>query len=89
MTVYTAPNTYVYDSFDLLLAYGVGILSTILCAIVGLHAFIVNDASYQNTFSTFLRATKDEDFQAVREPHDSGADPLPSALKKIKFTFGE
>ena len=48
--------TYVYAKSDLLLAYGIIIFCTLVCAGVGFYAFFTNDASYQNMFST-SRAT--------------------------------
>lgn len=85
----TWPLTYVYEPRDLLLAYGLSLLCAACCTIMGLHAFWVNHASYQNLFSTFLRTTKnDTALSFVICDYDSGADPLPKELAKTRVSIG-
>ena len=79
--------TYVYAKSDLLLAYGISIFCTLVCAAVGFYAFFANDASYQNMFSTYLRATNDLDIRSHISPGDTGCDPLPEALAKTAVTL--
>jgi hypothetical protein len=76
------PVTYVYNKSDLFVTYGAGLLSALVCSIVGLWAFATNKSSYQNLFSTFLRATNDLEVRARITDGDSGADPLPKRLAK-------
>jgi hypothetical protein len=64
-------------------------LCTLVCAIIGLHAFFANHASYQNIFSTFLRATNDLDIRSRIRPGDTGCDPLPEDLKQSEVSFSE
>lgn len=85
--VNTWPVTYVYSKADLLLAYGTSIACAIVCCLVGLHAFAINNASYQNLFSTYLRATNDIDIRSHIRPQDVGADPLPKSLGKAVVTL--
>jgi hypothetical protein len=80
ITVNNWKVTYVYTKSDLLLAYGISILCTFICALVGFYAFFVNDGSYQNIFSTFLRATNDIEIRSHIVSGDTGSDPLPNAL---------
>jgi hypothetical protein len=80
VTVETWPVTYVYDRFGLLLAYGLSFLAVCICAVIGLHAFVVNRGSYQNLFSTFLRVTNSPQMRALIQSEDNGADPLPKHL---------
>lgn len=87
VTVNSWPVTYVYAQSELLLAYGISVLCTLGCSSVGLHAFFVNDASYQNIFSTFLRATNDLDVRSQISENDKGSDPLPKALAKATVTL--
>jgi hypothetical protein len=81
ITVNNWKVAYVYTRSDLLLPYGISILCTIVCALVGFYAFSVNDGSYQNIFSTFFRATNDIEIRSHIVSEDSGSDPLPKALE--------
>jgi hypothetical protein len=78
------PITYVYSPRDLFLAYGLSLLAAVLCTIVGFSAFLVNDASYQNAFSTYLRAASTSELRSHIDPTDTGADPLPKKLARVK-----
>jgi hypothetical protein len=80
----TWPITYVYDRKDVFLAYGVSLLATLACALVGLRAFGINNGSYQNLFSTYLRATSEAGLASYIEEMDSGDDPLPKPLSEAK-----
>jgi hypothetical protein len=79
--------TYVYTESGLLIAYGISLMCTIICAMVGFYAFFVNDASYQNVFSTFLRATNDLEIRSNISSGDTGSDPLPKDLAKTAVTL--
>lgn len=82
------PVTYVYTASGLILAYGVAFLCTLGCSAVGIYAFYVNNASYQNLFSTYIRATVDSAISSQTQPGDDGADPLPKALANFYVAFG-
>lgn len=60
---------------DLLITYGVAFLCGLGCSAVGLYAFFVNDESYQNLFSTYVRATNASDLRLHADGGDKGADP--------------
>jgi len=79
ITITTYPNTYIYASRDLFLAYGLSFLATALSVLIGAFAVLYsNDGrSYSNVFSTFLRTTRDPELSALVGSDDSGADPLP------------
>ena len=81
----TWPITYVYTRSDLFIAYGVSFLAALLCTMVGIRAYFVNDASYQNMFSTYIRATTGAGLGSYIEHTDAGHDPLPKALAKARF----
>ena len=85
--VNTWPVTYVYSKADLVLAYGTSVACAMVCCVVGLHAFVVNGASYHNLFSTYLRATHDIDIRSHVQPQDVGSDPLPKSLGKAVVTL--
>jgi hypothetical protein len=85
VTVETRPLTSIYKPFDLFLAYGLSILFSSIAAVNGLHAFLRNHGSYQNIFSTFLRVTRDPHLGALVVADDTGADPLPQNLRKVRI----
>jgi hypothetical protein len=87
--VNTWPITYVYAALDLLLAYGVAFLCALSCSAVGLYAFYVNNASYQNLFSTYNRATSDIDIRSKTETGDDGADPFPKAFARSHVALSD
>lgn len=86
ITVNTWPVTYVYVKWELLLPYGISVLCALGCSCVGLQAFFVNDASYQNLLSAFLRATNDLEVRSQISENGKGSDPLPKALAKATVT---
>lgn len=69
------------------LAYGLALVGTLLCAIVGLHASWANKGSYENTFSTFLRSTDSAELRSLINSDDDGRDPLPQKLARVKLMF--
>jgi hypothetical protein len=82
------PVTYVYHKTDLFITYGFALFSALGCSILGLYAFSANhNSSYQNTFSTFLRATYKMDVRSKIRRGDVGADPLPQRLGKADVEF--
>lgn len=88
VTVNTWPVTYVYTASGLILAYGMAFLCALSCCAVGLYAFYVNNASYQNLFSTYIRATADSAIRLQTQSGDDGADPLPKTLANFYVGFG-
>lgn len=82
--VETWPVSYHYDQRDLLFAYGIAFACALICSILGLHAFFRNDASYQNVFTTYMRAMKSTELQMQVRDDDTGADPLPKAIARAE-----
>lgn len=89
MIVNTWPVTYIYLASDLLLAYGIAFLCALSCSAVGLYAFYINKASYQNLFSTYLRAANDSDIRSQMKEGDDGADPLPKDLARSQIALDD
>ncbi len=89
MNVTSYPITYVYKPRDLFLAYGLSLLCTLACSIIGVHALWINNASYQNIFSTFVRVTGDRELHSLTDENDHGADPVPKALAEAKIIMEE
>ena len=54
-----------------------------MCVLLGLYAVSKNRGSYQNRFSTFLRATKNaSELREYSNKDDNAADPRPKALSR-------
>jgi hypothetical protein len=78
------PIQYVYKPQDLLLAYSPSFFCALACTLVGLHAFFVNGASYQDNFSTFFRGLGDQKLHSMIDPGNDGADPVPRDLAEAR-----
>jgi hypothetical protein len=85
--VYFSFNIFVYNPRDLWLAYGVAAAAAFICICIGGFAMWRNGACYQTTFSTFVRATKDENVLKLINPNDRGAEPLPKDLAKVRLVL--
>lgn len=88
ITVTTYPITYTYAEYQLLTAYGLASIFAVLCAVIGLYAFYANSASYQNLFSSFIRATTGHQVHRVLDTDSSGADPLPKHQARARIAIG-
>jgi hypothetical protein len=84
--VTTYPNKYVYEPFDLWLAYGVAIGVTLVCLTFGYDAIVRNhEATYSNRFSTILRTTRSEQFDDLVDEGDDGSDPIPARIASARL----
>lgn len=84
----TWSNTFVYERSGLLISYGLGLVCALTCAAFGIYAFVIKQASYQNIFSTFLRATQSTRLESLLEQDDIGADPLPERFANANIVIG-
>ncbi|KAI9828005.1 MAG: hypothetical protein M1819_006848 [Sarea resinae] len=67
-TIFEAVNVYEYNALHLLTSYGIGATVALIGIIVGFHAYRFNDyTTYDDSFSTVLRATRNEDLNSVVE----------------------
>ena len=57
VTTTTPENVYSYHPFDVLLAYALAISFALLANILGIFAYICNDASHENSFSSVVGTT--------------------------------
>ncbi|KAK7180290.1 hypothetical protein DPSP01_009452 [Paraphaeosphaeria sporulosa] len=87
ITAFSFVNVYRYDHIGLFLAYGLALLGTLLCAIVGLYAAWANKGSYRNTFSTFVRSTDNDESRSLLDSEDDGRDPLPKQLGPVELVM--
>lgn len=87
MAVTTWPVTYIYSASGLLIPYLVALFCALCTSVVGLRAFVKNGGSYQNLFSTYLRAADGSFDLSLVETDDVGLDPLPKTLARQKLTL--
>jgi hypothetical protein len=85
INIYHSFNIYAYDPRDLWLAYGIAAAAAFLCMCIGVYTMWRNGACYQTGFSTFIRVTRDENLFRLIDPNDSGAEPLPKDLAKVRL----
>jgi hypothetical protein len=87
VAVTTWPVTYIYSASGLLIPYFVALFCALCTSVVGLRAFVKNGGSYQNLFSTYLRAADGSFDLSLVETDDVGLDPLPKTLARQKLTL--
>jgi hypothetical protein len=88
VTTHSFKTVYVYAWKRLWIAYGLATLFTLAIAALGILAIILNRASYDDTFSTILRASRNAELSVEILPGAMSAEsPLPSYLKKATFTM--
>jgi hypothetical protein len=74
-------NVFSYNALDLWLAYGCAIFCAAVCALIGSSAAHRNGATYNNSFSTIVRTTRNPSMNALVEGPDSdGAEPMALAM---------
>lgn len=74
-------NIYAYHPRDLLLAYTLGALATLVCLAIGMSAIFRNHSAHSNSFSAILRATRNPDLDSlISDAETGGAEPLPKGL---------
>lgn len=86
VTTTSADNVYVYARQTLWLAYGLAIAFTLLAVCAGMIALVLNDAAFNNKFSTIVRVGRaailsDE----MIETDGDGTAPLPQHLEHSRL----
>lgn len=80
-----------YAPFWLILSYSLAVVSTIVAAAIGAHAFRSNGYSADTNFSTFLATTRNASLD--RAVGDGGVclgqEPLDEAFKEVRLRFGD
>ena len=90
ITTFTAQTVYSYNAVRLWAAYGTACLAATLCVIIGLVTIIASGASYDNTFSTVFRVSREAKLANEIIPEDmDGKSPLPSYLAKTEVVLVE
>ncbi|KAI6775993.1 hypothetical protein HG530_002751 [Fusarium avenaceum] len=88
ITRYSPQNEFSYESRNLFIAYGIGILFSSMVVVYGLLCIKSASASYANSFSTILRTTRNPDLDAVIPATEtSGAEPLSKNLGNVRLVL--
>jgi hypothetical protein len=86
ITRFSAQNAFSYEPRNLFIAYGIGILFSMIIVIYGLLCIRSASASYANSFSTIVRTTRNPGLDAVvPNAETSGAEPLSKNIGKIRL----
>ena len=89
VTLFTYPNIYVYSWGRLALAYGLAIFFTALAVLLGGLALLASNESYNYTFSTIMRVTRQKIIDnIIRQEDTNGEDPLPKHIAKTCIIAG-
>ena len=89
VALFTYPNVYAYSWGRLALAYGLAVLFTAVCVLIGGLALLASNESYHYNFSTVMRVTRQKAIDAMIKPEDtSGQDPLPKHIGKARIIAG-
>ena len=90
VTIFSPQNMYSYRRENLLLAYSIGVGLTLLSAGLGILAMTQSQASFSNSISTILRASRTSELDSMSDQGGArGADPLPKELAHVKINFTE
>lgn len=88
VTVYENEARYLYSQKNLLIAYGVSVLVSLLCIIAGFLTMWNNRIAFTDSLTTILRATRSKKFDDIlpRET-TTGADPPTQTLSDTRVLW--
>lgn len=80
-----------YAPFWLAFSYSLAVLSTIIAAAIGAHAFRSNGYSADTNFSTFVATTRNGSLDRVVRNGGAclGQEPLEEAFEDVRLRFGD
>lgn len=87
VTTTTPKNIYSYHPFDVLLAYALAISFALLANILGIFAYIFNNASHENSFSSIVCTTYGIHISGLRAHEKLGKLPLDPKVAKRKLSW--
>ncbi|EWG50755.1 hypothetical protein FVEG_09890 [Fusarium verticillioides 7600] len=88
ITYLTTQIAFSYEPRNLFIAYGLGLLASLIIVIIGLLCIKSASASYAATFSTILRTTRNPDIDTiVPVAETSGAEPLSKQLGDTRLVL--
>jgi hypothetical protein len=86
--VQSAQNEYSYSNRNLFIAYGVGFFVALATVVIGLICFWLAAHSFNSSFSTFLRTTRNPELDAlIPAAVTSGAYPTPKQIGKRRIVL--
>ncbi|KAL2841142.1 hypothetical protein BJY01DRAFT_249675 [Aspergillus pseudoustus] len=92
VTISTATARYTYDAFALWLAYGLAILFSAVGLVLGNLALFFNKVTYDKSFSSHVRATRNPDLDRLIGPSTWPVQPadrgLSNALLRLRVGSG-
>ena len=88
VTRFSTQNAFSYEPRNLFIAYGIGLLFSLIVVMFGLLCIKSASASYTNSFSTILRTTRNPELDAiVPSAESSGAEPLSKHLSNVRLVL--
>ena len=88
VTRFSTQNSFSYEPRNLFIAYGIGLLFSLIVVMFGLLCIKSASASYTNSFSTILRTTRNPELDAVvPSAESSGAEPLSKHLSHVRLVL--
>ena len=89
VTTTTPENKYSYHPFDVLLAYALAISFALLANILGIFAYISNNASHVNSFSSIFCTTYGIHISGLNAHEKLGELPLDPKVARRKLSWYE
>ena len=87
VTTTTPENVYSYHPFDVLLAYALVISFALLANILGIFAYISNNASHENSFSSIVCTTYGIHISGLKAHEKLGELPLDPKVARRKLQW--
>lgn len=87
VTTTTPENVYSYQPFNVFLAYALAISFALLANILGIFAYISNDASHENSFSAIFCTTYGIHISGLKAHEKLGELPLDSKVAGTKLRW--
>jgi hypothetical protein len=88
VNVAVSANFYAYNAVNLLAAYAVAIVASLLCVCVGLRALVVNGVSHGTSFSSIMCSTRNKTLDELTKGYSLAALPLDKSIKNTELKFG-
>lgn len=81
-------NVYFYNKLNLLSAYLLATVMTVLMVFLGFYALVKNGVASDINFSTIMLTTRNTDLDELAKGSCLGGNPLPKRLREEKMMFG-
>ena len=87
VTTTTSVNIYSYQPFNVILAYTLAVSFALLANILGIFAYISNNASHENSFSAIVGTTYGIDIEGLKAHEKLGELPLDPMVARMKLRW--